>query len=123
MRAKLVDVRPAILLHFARAGTFDVEDDLRSVVDRSDVDRSRCLDQHFVAVVAESLDQIERLALRERLAAGDFDELASVRLDARHHVVDRHLLATGECVFGIAPATPQIASGEANEHPGTAGVS
>src|ERR1051325_6690013 len=104
VRAEDVEVLPAVLFYLARAGALEVEDDLRARVDGADVDRPRGLDQHFVAVVAETLDQLERLRLRERLAPPHLDQVAAVAAHAAEHLVDRHPLAAGERGLGVAPA-------------------
>src|ERR1044071_3627805 len=122
MRPQMLEVLPAILVAFARAGTLDVENDLRARIDRRDVDRSRRLDQHFESVIAEPLDQLERFRLRQRLAARHLDELAAVALHAIEHFVDRHPLATSERVLRVAPHAAEIAAGEAHEDAGTSGV-
>src|SRR5512142_388875 len=122
VRTQVIDVLPPVLFDFSGAGTFHVEDDFRALVDGSDVDRPGGLDQHFEAVVAEPADEIERLLLRERLAAGDLDQLRSIALHARDDVVERHPLAAGERVLRVAPAAAEVAAGEADEDTRPAGV-
>src|SRR5205814_4975841 len=95
--------RPVVLLRLTRAGTLDVENDLRATIARLDVNRPRGLDQDFEAVLAESFDEVERFLLRQRLAACDFDQLAPIALHTIDHIIDGHLLAAGEGVLGVAP--------------------
>src|SRR5258708_4876081 len=122
IRAEVLEVRPAVLFDLTRAGAFHVEDDLRPRIDRSDVDRAGCLDQHFETVVRQTTDQVERLALRQRLAAGDLDQVAAVALHVRDHVIDRHLLAAGEGVLRVAPAATKVATGQPDEDTGPPGM-
>src|SRR5207302_6897078 len=102
--------------------TFHIENDFRAAVDRLDVDRSRSFDEHFESVAAKARDQVECFLLRERLAAGDFDQLAAVALYTRDHVIDGNLLAAGERVFRVAPSAAQIAPRQAHEDAWPAGM-
>src|SRR5581483_8671239 len=109
---------PAVLVRLAGAGTLEIEDQRGAGIDGRHIDRSGGFDEDFEALIAEALDQLERLRLCQRFAAGDLDEVAAVALHAVEDLVDRHPLAAGERVLGVAPAAAEIAAGEADEHAG-----
>src|SRR5216684_4607232 len=122
MRPELFEVRPVVLLRFLRARALNVEDDLRTTIDRFDIDRPGGLDQNLEAVVAQAADQIEPFLLGQRFAAGDLDEIAAVAPNAGDDLIDRHPLPAGEGVLGVAPAAAQIAASQTDEDAGAAGV-
>ena len=80
------------------------------------------LEQHGLARLEQALHQRIHVLLQQRLAAGDLDERAAVRLDLGHHLVHAHLAAFVERVRRVAPAAAQVAGGQADEHARPAGV-
>ena len=62
-----------IAFGLAGRGTLYVQNNPRTLVDVGSGNIAAGFNQDFVAVVAQSTDQVESLALRERFAAGYFD--------------------------------------------------
>jgi len=68
-----------------------------------------------MVVVAQTPNQIKRLALCERLTAGDLYELTTELTHAFDNRVDGEMVAAGEGVFAVTPATAHGTARQTNK--------
>lgn len=117
-----IKIRPMISFSLARAGTLDVQNDLRSLVHFAGRDIAAGFDQDLVSFVAKFRNQSESLGLGERLTAGYFDESTTEVTHLFHHIFDQDVIAAGKRIFAVAPDAAHRAAGQPHECARAAGV-
>ena len=70
----MLQVLPAISLHFSAAGALQIHDAMDAGVHRRYIDGAARFDQHAEFVVTERFHQRQRVGLQQRFAAGQFDQ-------------------------------------------------
>ena len=120
--AQAFEVGPIVARLFAGSGALDVENHFGARVEACGRNVAAGLDQHFEAFITQPLDKGECLFLRQRFAAGYFDEVAAEGVNLGHHCVDRHVLAARESVLAVAPDAAHRAAGQTHERAGPAGM-
>ena len=80
------------------------------------------LNQHFITVVTQTPDEIERLSLGQWLAARDLDQPAAKVVHLLHYLSERNVFTAGESVFAVAPGTAHGTAGQAHEGARAAGM-
>lgn len=78
-RFESLEVGPAIGFTFAAIRAFQVHDDVDAWIDRSDIVSAAGLQQHCPSRIGNASHERQHIGLKQRLAAGDFDERAVVR--------------------------------------------
>jgi len=97
---------------------FHVQDEFRPLVDRPHIDRPAGFDQDRIAGIAQTSNQRKHLRLRERLAAGHFDQLTAKLQHLRQNRLDGERRPAVKAIVGIAPGTTERTTREPNEDAG-----
>src|SRR5205085_9601797 len=101
--AQSFKVGPMVARFLARRRAFYIQNNLRALVHLFCRKITARLNQNLVAFVAQPLDKLESLTLRQRVAARDLNESAPHCSHALQHFFDLYMLAARESVFAVAP--------------------
>src|SRR5258708_6953893 len=112
----MLEVRPEVCLTFARGRALQIHDADYSRIEPGYIAMTSRFNQHGTSRIGELRRQLIDLRLKQRLAAGEFDQLAVILLDLHQYLIECHLSAAGERELRIAPTATQITSRCAHEH-------
>jgi hypothetical protein len=118
LRCQQLEILPVHPGCLAAAGTFHVDDPDDAGWHVPDAHVTACFQHHRTSRLKQLLHQRVNVALKERLAARNFNQVAAVLLHLRHDRSDAHLRPFSEGIRRVAPGTPEVARREADEHAG-----
>src|SRR5690606_37979354 len=113
--AKVLDVRPQVLVRFAAGGAFDIHNAHHALRQNRDISVATGFAQDTKPFVQQHLSESWKLRLKQWLAARKLNQVAAEGLCAFNYVLKRHHLAAVEGVFGVAPNAAKIAAGGSDE--------
>src|SRR4051812_41486069 len=119
MGTQAPEVRPVVAVRFAAAGAFHVENRRHRFRHTFGAAVPPGFEQHLMSAGKQPVDQRVDILLKQRLAACHFDEGATEGAHLRKHRVHTALRALIKRIGRVAPRTPEVTGGEADEHAGT----
>src|SRR5262245_56364541 len=122
LRTQPFEILPVVLPIFAAARALHVEDGHDAIRNALDAAMATRFEQDGLAIVEKALHERIDILLQQRLAAGHLNQRTPVSIDFADDIVQRALAAFVEGIWRIAPAAPQIARGQADEHTRPSGV-
>ena len=120
LRRQSLQIRPMHPLSHPTSRTFYVEHHADSPVDPGSIDGTARLQQHLKPFVTEPGEQRTRLRLTEWLPSGHLDQGTPEGTHLLDHIVLRQISAAIERIGRVTPGAPKRASGQTNEHAGSA---
>ncbi len=122
MRSETLEVRRVIALRFPAARALHVEDGNNPFRNTRRAAVAACLEQHGPAAIQQPLHQRIHVVLQQWLASGDLDEGAPKLIDLVKNRLDGPFLPFVKRVWGIAPGTAEVASGQPDEDTRPSGI-
>src|SRR6185369_10035304 len=114
--AKLLKLGVEVARFFARPRSLHVHHPAHARVDRRHIERPAGLERYAKAAVAQLAQELQAVALRQRLTSGHAHIARAKFTHALHDVGKGPPLAPVECVGGIAVLATQWTAGEPHKH-------